>query len=234
MSNVPQFEAIAETLSLTPTERYVHPAVEESNSLVQRDAVMAKPPAHQLFWRLNRVRILHNFDGLFDRKNEVALVAITIDSNAADPIQFSPPAPFVGIRKDDLLPIGDAGLGMYFSKPERYPSYLGLNLLIIEDDKAIRDMGASIQRVRNSPEYKAILTTSQTLASSANPAYGALITLSDALVGLTAKMMTRNKDDLLAYFAATYTRAFDDLGIGKHTFHQDERAHVQYEILARN
>jgi hypothetical protein len=46
-------------------------------------------------------------------------------------------------------------------------------------------------------------------------------------------MMEQNKDDIVAYFAATYTRAFDDLGIGKHTFHQADRARVQYEILAK-
>lgn len=233
MSNVPNFEAVAEKLSITPTQRYAHPSVEVSNALAPEDAVRAKPPSRQLFWRLNRVRILDSMDGVFDKKNEVALVAITIDSNADEPIQFSQPAPFVGIRKGDLLPIGDAGLGMYYSRPERFPKYLGLNLLIVEDDKAVRDIGASITRARNSPEYKAILTASQTLATSANPAYGALITIGDALVGLTAKMMEKNKDDLLAYFAATYTRAFDDLGIGKHTFLQPDRARVQYEILAK-
>jgi len=204
-----------------------------SNALAPEDAVRAKPPAHQLFWRLNRVRILDSMDGVFDKKNEVALVAITIDSNSDDPIQFSRPTPFVGIRKNSLLPIGDSGLGMYFSTPARFPNYLGLNLLIVEDDKAIRDLGASITRVRKSPEYKAIRTASQSLATAANPAYGALITIGDALVGLTAKMMEQNKDDLMAYFAATYTRAFDDLGIGKHTFHQAGRARVQYEILAK-
>ena len=233
MSTVPAFEAVAQKLSITPTRRYAHPSVEVSGTLVPEDVARAKPPSHQLFWRLNKVRILDSLDGIFDKKNEVAVVAITVDSNADGPIQFSQPTPFVGIRKGDLLPIGDSGLGMYFSKPERFPNYIGLNLLLVEDDKAIRDIGASITRARNSPEYKAILAASQTLASSANPAYGALITIGDALVGLTAKMMEQNKDDLLAYFAATYTRAFDDLGVGKHTFHQPERARVQYEILAK-
>lgn len=233
MSTVPAFEAVAQKLSMTPTRRYAHPTVEVSGTLVPEDVARAKPPNHQLFWRLNKVRILDSLDGIFDKKNEIAVVAITVDSNADGPIQFNQPTPFVGIRKGDLLPIGDAGLGMYFSKPERFPNYLGLNLLLVEDDKAIRDIGASITRARNSPEYKAILTASQTLASSANPAYGALITIGDALVGLTAKMMEQNKDDLLAYFAATYTRAFDDLGLGKHTFHENDRARVQYEILAK-
>lgn len=233
MSTVPSFETVARKLSITPTRRYAHPTVEVSDVLVPEEVAKAKPPAHQLFWRLNRVRILDNFDGLLDKQNEVALVAITIDSNADDPIQFNLPTPFVGIRKDDNLPLGDAGLGMYFSKPERFPNYLGLNLLIIEDDKAIRDIGASITRVRNSPEYKAIRTATQSLATAVNPVYGTLVTIGDALVGLTAKMMEQNKDDIVAYFAATYTRAFDDLGIGKHTFHQADRARVQYEILAK-
>lgn len=233
MSSVPEFQAVARRLSIPPVRRYAPPGVSESGSLIPEGRALEKPPARQLYWRLNSVRILDSSDGVFDKKNEVALLAITIDSNSADPIQFSTPATFVGIRKDDLLPLGDDGLGMYYSKPRRFPDYLGLNLLIIEDDKAIRDAGAAIQRVRKSPEYKAILTTTQTLATAANPAYGALITIGDALVGLTAKMMAQNKDDLLVYFAATHTRAFDGLGIGRHTFHQPGRARVQYEILAK-
>lgn len=233
MLNVPEIPAVAEALSISPTQRYVHPSVEQSDALALRGVDTFKPPSHQLFWRINSVKLLHNFDGLFDRKNEVALVAITVDSNVDEPIQFSLPSPFVGVEKDGRLPIGDSGLGMYYSQPRHSPHYLGLSLFLIEDDKAIRELGATVQKVRKSKEYEALLATSQALASAANPAYGALITVTDSLVGLTARMMKKNKDDLVAYFAATYTRDFDGLGLGKHVFHQPERARVRYEILAK-
>ena len=45
--------------------------------------------------------------------------------------------------------------------------------------------------------------------------------------------MEHNKDDLISYFAATYTLAFDNLGIGKHSLYQRGRVRGQYEILAQ-
>ena len=52
-------------------------------------------------------------------------------------------------------------------------------------------------------------------------------------MGLIAKMLEQNDDDIVAFFAGTYSLAFDNLGVGKHTFHSPERARVQYEILAK-
>ncbi len=233
MSTIPKFETVADKVAITPLRRYSHPTVEVSNTLVPANVTLPQPPGHELYWRLNSVTLLDDFDGLFDRQNEVTVIAITVDSNSADPIQFNLPTPFVGIRKNHRLPIGDSGLGMYHSTPASFPKYIGLNLLIIEDDKDIRDVGAAIRHVRETPEYRSILNTAQTLATAANPAYGTFITIGDAVAGLTARILEQNKDDIVAYFAATYTLAFDNLGVGKHTFHQADRALVQYEILAK-
>jgi hypothetical protein len=229
------FEQVAEKLAIKPMARSEHPSLVITNKLLpdgQEDRPLPVPPGNKLLWRINDVILLDNFDGLFDRNNEIRLMAITVDSDVAEPIRFLQMAPFPGIRKDGHLPLGDSGVAMYMSTPASFPSYLGLNLLIVEDDSDVREMASIINQAWRSPEYKAIRSAARSLASAANPLYGTLVAIGESLVGLVTKLMEQNKDDLVAYFAATYTLAFDNLGVGKHTFHQDEHARVQHEILA--
>ena len=221
------FDRIVSKLAYTASSEYSHPKVHESERLTPEGAVKVPVPAgNQLFWRINELTLLDNFEWFLDRKNEIRLVAVTVDSNAAEPIQFSTPSVFPGIMKGNKLPIGDAGLGMYYSAPATMPLYMRLSLLVIEDDTETRDVGKAIREVREMSEFKTILDVAKGLASAANPAYGTLIAIGDAVTGLVGRLLEQNKDDLVAYFAATYTAAFDNLGIGKHTFHQDRHARV--------
>jgi len=230
------YDSIRKRAAIEANRRNVHPSIEAQDTVlpVLPPAVtLPKPPGNELFWRLNDVILLDNFDGFFDRRNEVQIVAVTIDSNVADPIQFSTPHSFVGIKKNDRLPLGEAGLGMYQSSPTSFPKYLNLNLLIVEDDAGTRNLGKAINHVRETEEYATILDATKSLVGGGNPAYSALIGIGDTVMGLVAKMLEQNQDDIIAFFAGTYSLAFDNLGVGRHTFHQDERARVQYEILAR-
>jgi hypothetical protein len=227
------YDVIRKRAAIAANRRNVHPSVEAQDTVLPPTVTLPKPPGNELFWRLNEVILLDNFDGFFDRRNEVQVVAVTIDSNVADPIQFSTPHSFVGIKKNDRLPLGDAGIGMYQSSPASFPKYLHLNLLIVEDDAGTRELGTAINRVRETEEYATILETTKALVAVGNPAYSSLLGLGDTVVGLLAKMLEQNQDDIIAFFAGTYSLAFDNLGVGRHTFHQNERARVQYEILAQ-
>ncbi len=228
-------DQIAAKIAVKPASRYEHPSVAVRDVLDPggEKPTLPIPKGHQLCWRLNELVLLDNFDGLFDNSNEVRIVGITIDSNVKDPIQVSTPLPFPGVRKNNRLPLGDKGLMMYYASPDELPRYLGIQLVLIEDDSDLRDIGKVLSQARASEEYKTILTTATALASAANPVYGTLISAGDALAGMIGKLLEQNGDDLIAYFAATYTLAFDGLGVGKHTFHQDKRARAQYEILVK-
>jgi hypothetical protein len=227
------YDSIRKRAAIEASRRNVHPSVEAQDTVLPPTVTLPQVPGNELFWRLNEVILLDSFDGFFDRRNEVQIVAITIDSNVADPIQFSPPHSFVGIKKNDRLPLGDAGLGMYQSSPASFPKYLSLNLLIVEDDAGTRNLGKAINHVRETDEYGTILDKTKELVGGLNPAYSALVGLGNTVTGLVAKMLEQNQDDIIAFFAGTYTLAFDNLGVGRHTFHQGERARVQYEILAK-
>ncbi len=231
--NFDNFKKVRDKVKATPLRRNVHPSIECGDCIVPKAAALPKPPGNELAWRVNEVILLDNFDGFFDRRNEVQVLAVTVDSNQADPIRFSTLSSFVGIKKHQRLPIGDGGLMMYQSSPKSFPKFLHLNLLLVEDDSDTRDLGKTIGRVRETSEYKDILSAAQGLAGAANPAYSLALDIGNATIGLVSALLEQNSDDIIAYFTGTYSLAFDNLGVGKHTFHAPERARVQYEILAR-
>ena len=84
--------------------------------------------------------------------------------------------------------------------------------------------------MQKSAAYKDILSKAAALV---NPTVGAVIEVTNLVIGLVASLMEQNSDDVVSLFAATYTRAFDGLGVGTHTFHQAGRSRAKYEILAQ-
>lgn len=188
-------------------------------------------PTKAIELKLNNVAILDLFDGPFEAvfggSNEVKIVSLVFDGSAKEPFKFEVGS-FPNIKKNQSLPFGDAGLAVYFSEPDKLPRFLDWRLLIIEDDSDVRNAGKVIQQIQGTSEYKAIVDVIPTLV---NPTWGAIIQITSGVISLIAKAMEQNQDDIISLFAATYTLPFDRLGVGKHTFFQEERSRVNYEIL---
>lgn len=176
--------------------------------------------------RLLKCQILDNFDGLLQKDNEINLVGVVMDGTATtEPVQFNIGS-FVGIRKNDFLPIGDSGLSLYYG--DQTPKYLDLRLLIVEDDQDIRDVGAAIKHVQSQDVYKTLIDA---LTGVASPPLQLAMRVTSAIISLIGAALEQNKDDRISLFAATYTLAFDRLGVGgKHTFHQEGRSRVRYDV----
>lgn len=186
-------------------------------------------PDRAIALRLRELRILDDFDGIFGGSNEIKFVSVVNDGSAADPFKFEVGS-FPGINPKQPLPLGDKGLLLYYAEPTDYPNYLDWRLLVVEDDSDVRNAGLVIKDMQKSEAYKGSLATAAKIAAS--PTVGAVIEVTNLVVGLIAGLMEQNDDDVISLFAATYTRAFDNLGVGSHTFHQDERCRAKYEILA--
>ncbi len=209
---------------------YANAQVVKSDVLVE--TTVPKPEGKRVLVRINKVQILGNFD--FLSRSEVRLAAFVVDSNPTDPVQFfHNNLPFPKVKKDEYLSIGDKGVAIYYSAPEEYPEYLYVWVVVVEDDQDVRDVGDAIAAVRKSDGYKNILAAAKVLAGAANPTAAALFKIGDELAGLLGSALEQNKDDVVALHAATYTRAFDNLGIGKHSFHKDGGARGVYEILVQ-
>jgi hypothetical protein len=190
--------------------------------------------ARTITLKLREVTIFDHFDGfLFDGflnpSMEIRLVSVVIDSNQDEPIKFSSPNAYQGIKPLKPLPINSSGLALYFSNPNALPKFLDFRLLVIEDDQDVRNAGEAIAQLRASAEYATILNAAKLAAAATS--YAALLPIGDALLGLLGAYMRQDKDDLISYFHATHTLAFDNLGKGTHVFHQDKRSRVKYEIL---
>lgn len=178
--------------------------------------------------RLLSCQILDNFDGFLQKNNEINLVGVVMDGSATtEPVQFGVGS-FVGIGKNDMLPIGDSGVSLYFG--DHTPRYLDLRLLIVEDDQDIRDVGGAIKHVQSQDAYQKLLDA---LTGIASPPLQLAVRVTSAIISLVGAALEQNKDDKISLFAATYTLAFDRLGVGRHTFHQDGRSRVRYEIRSR-
>lgn len=194
-------------------------------------AVAATIPTKAIELRLRNVTILDLFEGLpgaiFGGSNEIKIISLVFDGNSKDPFKFEVGS-FPGIKENQSLPFGDAGLAVYFSEPEKLPRFLDWRLLIIEDDSDVRNAGKIIQQIQATPEYKAIVDVVLTLV---NPTWGAITQITSGVISLIAKAMEQNQDDVISLFAATYTLPFDRLGVGSHTFFQEKRSRVSYEIL---
>lgn len=190
-------------------------------------------PGNALSLRLRELTVLDNFDGIFEGifggSNELKLVSLVNDGTGDDPFKFEV-GTFPGIKPKAPLPLGDKGLVLYYAEPEDFPKYLDWRLLVVEDDSDVRNAGAMIKKVQGSTAYKDILTAAVGLA---NPTIAAVAEISNKVIGLIADLMEQNSDDVITLFAATYTRAFDRLGVGPHTFHHDGRTRGRYEILAQ-
>lgn len=185
-------------------------------------------PDRAVALRLRELTILDSFDGIFGGSNEIKLVSVVNDGTGAEPFKFEVGA-FPGINPKQPLPLGDKGLLLYYAEPSEYPKYLDWRLLVVEDDSDVRNAGLIIKEMQKSDAFKGAVAS---VAKMANPTVGAVIEVTNFVIGLVAGLMEQNQDDVVSLFAATYTRAFDNLGIGTHTFHQEERCRAKYEILA--
>ena len=181
---------------------------------------------------LREVWILDNFDNileqLFGGSNEIKLVSMVFDGASKDPFRFEVGS-FPGIKKEKQLPLGDAGLALYFSESDALPRFLDWRLLIVEDDSDVRNAGKVIQQIQKTEEYKRIVDVALALA---DPTWDVVARIANTVISLVASVMEQNEDDIISLYAATYTLIFDHLGVGAHTFYHEGRTRVKYEIKA--
>lgn len=196
----------------------------------EEKAVTAAFQGNAIDLRIREVVILDNFDGILEQifggSNEIKLVSLVFDGSSKEPLKFEV-GTFPGIDKGKKLPLGNAGLTVYFSEPEQMPRFIDWRLLVIEDDSDVRNAGKIIQQVQKTGEYKEIL---ETIVGLVNPTWGVVTKITSSVISLIASAMEQNQDDVISLYAASYNLVFDRLGQGVHTFYHENRSRVTYEI----
>lgn len=203
-----------------------------SDKIVNKITPKMNADINTLAVRLNKLKILDKSEGIFRGKGECYILSMVSDG-ASEPIMLKVDT-IQGIKDgDDLF---DKGLQrpytVYLTPPGNVPRLLDFRLLVMEEDKKESRKAIDIlNAVTGDSKYKDIVAAIAILVKSASPA-GAIFTLVDSAVNVAKAVLECNEDDQLLYYAARFTKDFDNLGVGKYDNKYD-KVELGYEIIAK-
>jgi hypothetical protein len=129
---------------------------------------------------------------LFDRHAEPYIVSLAVDSHGtANPELSFNTLPFPRFKKGQTKVFHGHGHLIY--GPKQPGEFVAYSILFMESDKDNRDFGETIERILAAPAPKAILKA----ILVANPGYAAVASGLEAVAGLIASEMKKDKDDEL-------------------------------------
>lgn len=181
---------------------------------------------------LNKVKVLDISEGPFDETGEVYFISLVTDG--INPPTLLDAKAFEGIKKgDDLM---DKGLqkpfNLYLSEEYLIPRLLDFRFLVMEDDaKNAKKAKDIVDKILNDKNYKSVMDAIKELIITGAPA-AAIFTLVDAAISAILQLEALNEDDQLLYYAARFTKDFDNLGLGKYDKKYD-KIELGYEIQGK-
>lgn len=182
--------------------------------------------------KMNKLKILKNSDGLFKKKNDIYFVSFVSDG-VNNPAMLKVET-FKDIRKNDDL--FDKGLQrpytLYLSEEGKVPRLLDFRLLVMEDDKKDAKKATDIlDAVTGNDDYQKVVRGITALISVASPP-AAIFTLVDSAIRIIKGVIKCNEDDQMLYYAARFSKDFDNLGVGTYDNKYD-KVELGYEIVAK-
>lgn len=182
--------------------------------------------------RLNKLKILDNSESFFRGTGECYFISLVTDGTT-EPSLLKVET-FNGIRDgDDLFTKGlQKPYTLYLSQKGNVPELIDFRFLVMEADKKENMKAAEIiDMISKNKEYKTVIDAIRVLTKQAAPP-AAIFTLVDCAIGVIKKVLKTAEDDQLLYYAARFTKDFDELGIGKYDNKYD-KVELGYEILAK-
>ena len=166
------------------------------------------------------VQVMRGLNGwLGASSNGVILVSSVVDGLGSEPITFQG-KPYLGIKDGELLPLGPANdpsaVFTVYYREGQLPRTLAFSLLVVRSNQGFRDIGNAISGAMADDRYKELSGIVTTAVSAAVPAYGAVLGVAQASIGLITAYLKTKPDDQLGYYQVNYTNRFDDLGVGRH------------------
>lgn len=210
--------------------------------------VAATPPDRELHARairlqLRSVQVVDGLQGFWGtpigNATGVYLITTVIDGTDREPISFQGKT-YQRIANGDLLPPGsahepDAAFNVYLREGDM-PRLLSFSVVVFRSNEAIRDFAKVIVDICADERYKTLSGIVNTAATAANPAFGTVWQVAEAIVGLVGEYLKAKPDDQLGYYQANYTNVFDNLGVGRHPADAPtmlvDRIRFAYEINA--
>jgi hypothetical protein len=182
--------------------------------------------------RMNKLVIKDKSEGIFRGNAEIYFISL-VNDGVTEPNLLRVET-FKNIREgDDLF---DKGLQkpftLYLSEEGKVPRLMDFRLLIMEEDKrGSRKAEEIIDAITKDGDYKKIIEAIRILIKNSAPS-AAIFTLVDTAIGVIKRILRVNEDDQLLYYAARFTKDFDNLGVGSYDKNY-EKVDLGYEIIAK-
>ena len=109
-----------------------------------------------------------------------------------------------GVKDNQSLFFGDAGLVIY--NGEKIPDTLTMQLWAIESDEDVRNSMKDVDAFLDGTALNSLLQTVGAALTVKNPTVGSAISVGTVVAGLIRQKLRANKDDLIGYWQATFTR----------------------------
>jgi flagellar protein FlgJ len=110
-----------------------------------------------------------------------------------------------GVKDNQSLLFGDSGLVIYRS--DAIPSWLDLQLWVIESDEDMRRFALDAGQVIDSDAFKSLFAIVEAALTATNPVLSGAIAIGSVAANLLRQKLLTNKDDLVGYWQATLNRA---------------------------
>lgn len=111
------------------------------------------------------------------------------------------------VKDDSIITFGDTGYIVYES--DDIPKDFSWQLIGIELDKRTRDTATLIKNILTDANIQTITNGIQVLASSSNPANGAVVALSKLIVTTILDLAQNKKDDQIGYYLSSFIEPLD-------------------------
>jgi hypothetical protein len=159
------------------------------------------PETDPISLMLTEFRLRKRADGFLNKYSELYVLSLFEDENgqSGDRFNFST-AIFPKVRVNQAIRPGGSGQLLY--GPVNPGAFLAFNLIFMESDKDIRDVGAQVGEVLGSEEAKLLRKS----LIAANPGAAATVGALNTIANLVVNQLKANKDDELFRYTGTLLR----------------------------
>ncbi|OZI05527.1 hypothetical protein BWI93_25005 [Siphonobacter sp. BAB-5385] len=180
--------------------------------------------------RIKEIFIIENGrKGPFGQRADIYPIVLVANGQSQNPIEFSLPHMFQGIKDREKLPILDPGIAITRTF-NSVPNFLDFHVLVMRSKERRREFAKALNETLNSDEGKSIINSVGTLVTGATA--GVVLNISSALLQVYLKFLGAEDDEQLFYGVGSFEKELDSLGIGKeHVFTDKKHARVTIEIL---
>lgn len=159
---------------------------------------------------------------------DIDIITYVVDGENDRPAYNISLKSFPKIKRQTNVAIGNPGI-MIYEREGKVPRFLDIRILVARNRQGIRNVGTAMNKIVKDENFKeATFALTALLSSPIN----VITSQIDNIVGIIGAILEMQKDDQLLYYAATFHRDFDNLGIGKKRCDQTNYVELCYEVKA--